>query len=66
MIVKVGDIIQIINKVGNPLLNGVCGLVLSVNAIGDVFGTWGSIPITTGKDHYRVISKVDMRDDLFI
>ena len=56
---KVGDVIQIIEMKGETRYAGARGIVTSIDGIGQAHGTWGGCAIIPNEDSYRVIKKGD-------
>lgn len=55
--VKVGDTIRIIDMSGEPHYSGRVGVVTSIDAIGQLHGTWGGLAVIPGEDTYVVENK---------
>ena len=53
--VKIGDKIKIINMKGEPQYDGKEGIVLFIDDIGKIHGTWGSCALMPGEDIYELI-----------
>ena len=55
--VKVGDVIKIIDMDGEPQYAGREGTVKAIDSMGQIHGTWGGCAIIPGTDSYKIISK---------
>jgi len=53
--VKVGDTIKIVYMEGEPQYNGKVGMVLFIDDIGQIHGTWGGCAIIPGVDEYEIV-----------
>ena len=53
--VKVGDKIRIIFMKGEPEYTGREGVVLIIDGIGQIHGTWGGCALIPGTDKYEII-----------
>lgn len=57
--VKVGNIIRILNMVGEPQYTGKEGTVTHIDDAGQIHGTWGGCALLPGEDEFEVIAAVD-------
>ena len=55
--VKVGDVIRIIDMDGEPHYAGREGTVTHIDSIGQIHGDWGGCAVIPGVDSYTIISK---------
>ena len=55
--VKVGDIIKIINMVGEPQYSGKIGIVETIDDLGQIHGTWGGCALIPNVDLYEIIKR---------
>ena len=53
--VKVGDRIKIISMEGEPQYSGKTGVVIHIDDIGQLHGTWGGCALIPGIDNFVVI-----------
>ena len=53
--VKVGDTIRIIDMMGEPHYRGRVGVVTSIDAIGQLHGTWGGLAVVPSDDSFEVL-----------
>ena len=53
---KIGEKIKIISMSGEPDYNGKIGIVESIDDIGQIHGTWGSLALIPGVDEYEIIT----------
>jgi hypothetical protein len=53
--VKVGDKLRIINMDGEPQYTGKVGVVLMIDGIGQIHGSWGGCALVPGLDSYEII-----------
>ena len=51
---KVGDTIRIIEMSGEPNYSGRVGVVTSIDAIGQLHGTWGGLAVIPSEDVFVV------------
>lgn len=54
---KVGDTIKIIDMKGEPQYCGKVGIVISIDSIGQIHGTWGGCAIIPQTDTFEIIQK---------
>lgn len=59
MMVKIGDKIVIIDMGGEPQYAGCEGVVESIDALGQIHGTWGGCEIIPETDSYEIIKEVE-------
>lgn len=57
--VKIGDVIRIIDMDGEPQYTGREGIVRVIDSIGQIHGSWGGCAIVPGVDSYEVIKAGD-------
>ena len=57
LIVNVGDKIEIINMKDEPNYAGRIGVVVKIDDIGQLHGTWGSLAIIPEEDSYIIIKE---------
>ena len=57
MMVRVGDVIEIIWMEGEPQYSGVRGRVTHIDSIGQIHGTWGGCAVIPTTDRYEVVEK---------
>jgi hypothetical protein len=55
--VKVGDLIRIIDMDEEPHYTGREGIVKYIDSMGQLHGTWGGLAVIPGTDSYTIISK---------
>ena len=55
--VKVGDLIRIIEMDGEPHYIGKYGEVKYIDSLGQIHGTWGGCALIPGVDSFEIISK---------
>ena len=55
--VKVGDIIRIISMQGEPQYSGKMGVIVKIDSIGQLHGTWGGCAIIPEIDLFEVVDK---------
>lgn len=53
--VKIGDKIRIIEMKGEPQYSGKEGIVLYIDSIGQIHGTWGGCALIPNEDKYEII-----------
>lgn len=53
--VKVGDKIKIIYMAGEPHYNGKEGVVLKIDDIGQIHGSWGGLAVSPNDDEFKII-----------
>ena len=53
---KVGDKVTIIQMEGEPQYTGKSGIILNIDSIGQLHGTWGGCALIPGVDNYEVES----------
>ena len=53
--VRVGDMIRIIDMNGEPHYCGRVGVVTHIDSMGQLHGTWGGLAVIPGEDAYEVI-----------
>jgi len=54
---KVGDKIKIINMMGEPQYTGKEGVIIHIDSMGQLHGTWGGCAVIPGEDTFRVIEE---------
>lgn len=54
---KVGDKIKIINMMGEPQYTGKEGVIIHIDSIGQLHGTWGGCAVIPGEDTFRAIEE---------
>ena len=54
--VKVGDVIRIIDMDGEPHYTGREGTVKHIDSLGHIHGTWGGCAVIPGTDTFEIIS----------
>ena len=54
---KVGDKIRIEYMSGEPQYTGAEGVILVIDSIGQLHGTWGGCAVIPGEDSYTVIEE---------
>lgn len=52
---KIGDSIKIVEMIGEPKYSSREGVVVFVDDIGQLFGSWGSLAINPEIDKYEII-----------
>ena len=52
---KVGDKIRIIYMSGEPQYSGREGVVMAIDSIGQIHGTWGGCALIPGEDQFEII-----------
>ena len=57
IMVKVGDKIRIIDMDGEPRYNGREGIVVYIDSIGQIHGTWGGCALIPGNDQFEIIER---------
>ncbi|MCQ2102323.1 MAG: DUF4314 domain-containing protein [Fibrobacter sp.] len=53
--VKVGDIIKIIEMLGEPRYTGKTGVVEHIDSLGQLHGSWGGLAVQPENDRFEVI-----------
>lgn len=53
--VKVGDIIKIIEMLGEPRYTGKTGVVEHIDSMGQLHGSWGGLAVQPENDRFEVI-----------
>ena len=53
--VKVGDIIKIIEMLGEPRYTGKTGVVEHIDNLGQLHGSWGGLAVQPENDRFEVI-----------
>lgn len=53
--VKVGDIIKIIEMLGEPRYTGKTGVVEHIDSLGHLHGSWGGLAVQPENDRFEVI-----------
>lgn len=53
--VKVGDIIKIIEMLGEPRYTGKTGVVEHIDSLGQLHGGWGGLAVQPENDRFEVI-----------
>lgn len=53
--IKIGDSIKIIEMVGEPKYTSKTGVVLFIDDIGQLFGSWGSLAVDPKIDKFEVV-----------
>ena len=53
--IKVGDVIRIIEMKDEPCYTGRCGKVVKIDDAGQVHGTWGGLAIIPSVDEIEII-----------
>lgn len=56
MNVKIGDKIKIISMQGEPDYTGRTGVVMRIDSIGQLHGTWGGLAIIPEEDTFQIIN----------
>ncbi len=56
--VKVGDKIRIIHMDSEPHYCGKTGIVLEIDSLGQIHGSWGGCALIPGMDLYEVIRTI--------
>ena len=54
--VKIGDMIVIIQMYGEPQYNGKVGVVQSIDDAGQIHGSWGGCALVPEIDKYEIIN----------
>ena len=62
--VKVGDVIKIIYMKGEPQYNGKIGVVVHIDSIGQLHGSWGGCAVIPNVDQFEVISDEEYKKTL--
>ncbi len=57
MKIEIGDIIKIVKMVGEPNYNGKAGIVVKIDDLGQIHGTWGGCALVPSIDKFIVINK---------
>ena len=55
--VKVGDKIRIDNMNGEPGYCGREGIVRSIDAVGQLHGSWGGLAVIPGEDSFTIVEE---------
>lgn len=53
--VKVGDIIKIVEMLGEPRYTGKTGVVEHIDSLGQLHGSWGGLAVQPENDRFEVI-----------
>ena len=53
--VKVGDIIKIIEMLGEPHYTGKTGVVEHIDSLGQLHGSWGGLAVQPENDRFEVL-----------
>ena len=56
MNVKIGDEIKIISMQGEPDYTGRTGIVMRIDSIGQLHGTWGALAVIPEEDTFQIIN----------
>ena len=56
MNVKIGDKIKIISMQGEPDYTGRTGIVMRIDSIGQLHGTWGGLAVIPEEDTFQIIN----------
>lgn len=56
MSVKIGDEIKIISMQGEPDYTGRTGIVMRIDSIGQLHGTWGGLAVIPEEDTFQIIN----------
>ena len=56
MNVKIGDEIRIISMQGEPDYTGRTGIVMRIDSIGQLHGTWGGLAVIPEEDTFQIIN----------
>lgn len=56
MNVKIGDEIKIISMQGEPDYTGRTGIVMRIDSIGQLHGTWGGLAVIPEEDTFQIIN----------
>ena len=56
--INVGDKIRIINMKDEPQYNGKIGIVIAIDDLGQIHGTWGGCAIIPSIDEFEIIKKL--------
>ena len=54
---EVGDMIQIIEMLGEPNYSGKNGIIRTIDSMGQLHGTWGGLAVIPEEDVFRIIKK---------
>ena len=55
--VKVGDVIRIVDMDGEPQYTGREGKVKHIDSMGQIHGTWGGCAVIPGVDSFEIVEK---------
>ena len=55
--VKVGDVIRIVDMDGEPHYTGREGVVQHIDSMGQIHGTWGGCAVIPGVDSFEIVEK---------
>lgn len=55
--VKVGDVIRIVDMDGEPHYTGREGVVKHIDSVGQIHGTWGGCAVIPGVDSFEIVKK---------
>lgn len=56
--IKVGDVVEIIEMVGEPFYSGKKGTVTAIDGLGQLHGSWGGLAIDPDKDKIKVVEGI--------
>lgn len=57
--VKVGDVIRIVEMDGEPRYTGKEGEVKHIDSLGQIHGTWGGCALIPGVDSFEIVKRGD-------
>lgn len=64
MNVKIGDEIKIISMQGEPDYTGRTGIVMRIDSIGQLHGTWGGLAVIPEEDTFQIINGGNKDDSI--
>lgn len=57
---KVGDTIRILKMEGEPNYNGKEGVVLYIDSLGQLHGTWGGLAVIPETDRFTIVNSLQL------
>lgn len=64
MNIKIGDIILIISMQGEPNYTGKTGVVIRIDSLGQLHGTWGGLAIIPEEDTFQIINGENKNENI--